>query len=132
MAYKKILHLTCMRSTKYGSLERYFVELARICGSSGYQSFFQYEMRPTSEEYIRNLSELKADLIIRKTFQYSPWKKDKVPQKPFFNKSILEYVNNLKYIMDYIDIIKTIRPEILVAHFSRMPQFLILPRISKH
>ena len=69
MGNNSILHLTCMPSTKYGALELYFVELARIGMSKGYQSFFQYETAPNSQAYLKDLVNVGAKLIVRRTFQ---------------------------------------------------------------
>ena len=39
---KTILHLTCMKSTKYGGIERYILETARKCRKCGYNTVVQY------------------------------------------------------------------------------------------
>lgn len=59
-----VLHLTSMWSTKYGGLERYFVELARQCSAQGYRSVFQYNKMPESPLYLRDLKEHGAQVLV--------------------------------------------------------------------
>ena len=44
---KTILHLTCMKSTKYGGIERYILETARKCRKCGYNTVVQYHEHPS-------------------------------------------------------------------------------------
>jgi glycosyltransferase involved in cell wall biosynthesis len=64
MLNRTIVHLTGMRSTKYGGLERYLLELTRLCNRKGYHTVLQYESRPQSIEYLRKLEESEAELMI--------------------------------------------------------------------
>lgn len=59
-----ILQLTCMHSTKYGALERYFVELTRICTAEGRRCVFQYEAPPCSAAYRQNLAGAGGEVIV--------------------------------------------------------------------
>lgn len=60
----EILHLTGMRSTKYGSLERCFVALAEGCSARGWRLAVQYNEPPRSPSYVRDLQAAGADLVI--------------------------------------------------------------------
>jgi len=62
-----ILQLTGMNSTKYGAMEQYIVETVRRCAASGFDSAVQYETRPASESYCRELRELGTRLVVAPT-----------------------------------------------------------------
>jgi glycosyltransferase involved in cell wall biosynthesis len=53
-----------MRSTKFGSLEAYFVESARACLERGYRTLLQYEEIPQSQEYLEALRHLGVDVQV--------------------------------------------------------------------
>ena len=67
MSAKVSLHLTGMKSTKFGSLETYLIELIRELNSSGYKSVVQYEETPTSEAYLHQLKDLGCELVVLRT-----------------------------------------------------------------
>lgn len=67
MRRKTILHLTGMTGTKFGGLERYFVELASLCVKKGYQSIFQYNFLPESSDYLLQLEKLGAKIVVYDT-----------------------------------------------------------------
>ena len=60
----EILHLTGMRSTKYGSLERSFVALARGSTARGWRLVVQYNEPPRSAPYVGDLEAAGAVLLI--------------------------------------------------------------------
>jgi glycosyltransferase involved in cell wall biosynthesis len=62
-----VLHITAMRARKFGALEKYFLELARVTAGRGYRTVLQYESRPLSEHYIRELSKVGVEQLIRPT-----------------------------------------------------------------
>jgi glycosyltransferase involved in cell wall biosynthesis len=54
-----------MRSTKYGGVERYFVELARRCESRGFHLVLQYYEAPRSAQYARDLDAAGALVVVQ-------------------------------------------------------------------
>ncbi len=63
----RVLHFTGMKSTKYGSLESYFLEIIRQCNERGARSFVQYEDTPSSKRYLDDLADREARLVILST-----------------------------------------------------------------
>ena len=59
-----ILHLMGMDSTKYGGIERFNVELASQLNSMGYHSVFVYESFPQVEQFVKDLSIEKAEIVV--------------------------------------------------------------------
>jgi glycosyltransferase involved in cell wall biosynthesis len=55
-----------MQSTKYGGLERYFIELVDQCNKRGYTSVFQYDYLPESAAYREDLAKLGAIMVVEK------------------------------------------------------------------
>lgn len=72
MSKKVIFHLTGMKSTKYGGLESYFVELVRFCNKKGYRSIFQYDSLPQSSDYLLHLEKLRAKVVVFDTHRNLP------------------------------------------------------------
>jgi len=62
----EILHMTAMRSTKYGSVEQYFVALANGCSKRGWRLVLQYNETPRSSRYVDDLHEAGGTLIVRR------------------------------------------------------------------
>ena len=60
-----ILHLTAMRSTKHGGLERYFVEVARRCSARGFRSVIQYNVPPLSTSYLEDLRAAGGAVVVQ-------------------------------------------------------------------
>ena len=54
-----------MLGTKYGGVERYFVELARRCEARGYHLVLQYDQAPDSAPYARDLANAGATLVVQ-------------------------------------------------------------------
>jgi glycosyltransferase involved in cell wall biosynthesis len=54
-----------MRSTKYGGIERYFVELACRCHEHGYRLALQYNEPPRSRRYLTDLEAAGAVVVVR-------------------------------------------------------------------
>ena len=63
---REILHLTAMRSTKYGSLEQYFVALAKGVEGRGWRLALQYNEPPRSARYLGDLREAGAVVVVRR------------------------------------------------------------------
>ena len=51
---KNILELTGMQSTKYGGIEKYFVELVRHCKEDTFH--FVYDTEPASPDYMNDIA----------------------------------------------------------------------------
>lgn len=60
---KTLLYMTCSMSTKYGSGERFLLETARQCRQLGYRTVVQYQDRPRSSAYLRDLKDMQVDII---------------------------------------------------------------------
>jgi hypothetical protein len=67
MARKTILHFTGMKNKKSGSLERYFIKLVKLCNQRGYCSTLQYDFPLQSTEYLRELENLRAQIVVLDT-----------------------------------------------------------------
>jgi len=94
MSRKNILHLTGMKSKKYGGLERYFVELVKLCNNKGYQSIFQYDFIPHSSNYLLKLEKLGAKVVV-------------LNSKGSFVRSLLGIAS----------LIYVVRPKVIQTHF---------------
>ncbi len=101
---KTILHLTCMRSTKYGGLEHYFVETARQCNRFSYKTVVQYDELPRSNVYQHDLNNLGVDIIALK-LKLNPLKLAKL--------------------------IYHMRPEVIHTHFANKVILFATPIIAK-
>ena len=64
MARRVVLHNTGMNSKKYGSFERYLVRVAQVCRERGYDTVMQYESRPASDEYVRDLERTGTRIVV--------------------------------------------------------------------
>lgn len=67
MSTKTVLHFTGMFSTKYGGLEHYLYELARLCNQQGYRTVLQYEAMPESTAFLRDLEAIGVDVVSSST-----------------------------------------------------------------
>ena len=105
---KIIAHITGMHSSKYGSLENYFLHLIVRCNTSGYRTLMQYETIPASREYLNELKKLGAEIIIFTTNG-----------------------NPLKMLINYATFIFKTKPEIVHAHFVNRYTRLIIPVIAR-
>lgn len=61
---KCILHLMGMDVSKYGSFEKFNVELSRQLSALGYQSVFVYEKWPVAQQYVDDLIKTGAEIRI--------------------------------------------------------------------
>ncbi|MDD1782373.1 glycosyltransferase family 4 protein [Enterovibrio sp. ZSDZ35] len=59
-----IIHLTGMRSNKYGGLETEFIELAKNCKRNGNTLSLVYEELPTSRRYLEDLKMNNVKLLV--------------------------------------------------------------------
>lgn len=64
MSQETVLHLTGMHSLKYGGVERYLLELAKSSTHQGYRTVLQYESKPHSETYTRELERAGCEVVI--------------------------------------------------------------------
>lgn len=108
MPNRTVLHLTGMRSTKYGALERYLLELARLCDKKGYYTVIQYESPPQSTEYLLGLREVSTKVSVLKTDS-----------------------NLTRSILKVAALIYSVRPEIVQTHFIRNKLRYVVPIISR-
>ncbi len=60
-----ILHLTGMRSMKYGGFERYLVEVAQRCSAQGFRLVIQHNTQPTSARYVADLRAAGAVVVVQ-------------------------------------------------------------------
>jgi len=109
MQKKVILHFTGMKSTKYGALEQYFVELTGFCRKKGYQSIFQYEQFPQSSAYLSDLNNCGAQIKVANTLDTNP-------------------IDAAKKI---IKLIFELRPEIVHGHFRSRYTLFFIPIIAR-
>ena len=61
---RTILQLTGMQSTKFGGMERYFLELTRQCRERGLGTHIQYESLPFQSGYERSLRAAGAEVLV--------------------------------------------------------------------
>ena len=83
-----------MRSTKYGSLERYFVQLARACRQRGHPTVIQYEARPSSPDYVDHLVAEGTRIAVVPTISHP-----------------------LSGVIHVVRLLRSVRPEIVHTHF---------------
>lgn len=105
---KNILHLTGMDSTKYGGLERYFVEFSRVCRERGYKTILQYESLPRSSTYLSDLESSKASVI-----------------------SVSTHVPLPRGTSRIATLLHSTRPEVIQFHFSRTHVLLTATLIAR-
>ncbi len=104
MIDQTILHLTGMHSLKYGSIERYLLELAKHASHKGYRTIIQYESCPRSAEYMRDLEIAGCSLAI-------------VSIGSTLASSLLKVIG----------LIQSLKPMIIQTHFVRGYIYLLLP-----
>jgi glycosyltransferase involved in cell wall biosynthesis len=95
----RIVHFTGMRSTKHGSLEDYFVALARECTARRHELTLVYPSAPASAAYVAALADAGARLEL-------------LPE----TRSLLPRL---------VQRLRQWRPHVLHAHFGRLP-YLVL------
>ena len=108
MSEKLVLHLTSMHSRKYGALEHYILEVARLCRDKGYRTVLQYESMPASEEYRAQLEEIDVEILIRPISGKSPWA-----------------------VKNVVKMIKNLRPQVVQTQFVSKPVLLVASCVSK-
>ena len=59
-----VTQITGMRSTKYGGMEKFFVEIAKVLYNRGDTLYIQYNEEPASNQYKALLKQYGAKLII--------------------------------------------------------------------
>ena len=64
MEDKVVLHVMGMDSSKYGGIERFNVELARMLWSRGYKGVFVYESEPASRDFVKDMENAKGEIIV--------------------------------------------------------------------
>lgn len=104
---KTILHLTGMHSLKYGGVERYLLELAKLARLKGYRTVLQYESTPHSAAYLHELESAGCDLAITS-----------------IGSSCISSVPRT------LGLIGSIKPKIIQTHFVRGYVHLLLPLLA--
>lgn len=103
-----IVQVTGMRSTKFGGLEKFFLEMARILHKRGDSLFLVYNEQPRSEEYLTQLRECAAELVIMDFNSATGW----------------------SMIKNYVKLIKKTKADIVHFHFGAFPHnYFIIPRL---
>ena len=97
-----------MRSTKFGGLEKYFLEMARILQKRGDTLYLVYNEEPRSKEYIAQIKECGAELIIMDFNAATGW----------------------CMIKNYVKLIKKTKADIVHFHFGAFAHnYFIIPRL---
>ncbi|HWX25271.1 MAG TPA: glycosyltransferase family 4 protein [Vicinamibacteria bacterium] len=104
---RSILHIMAMTSTKYGSLERYLVELVRSTNAAGYRTVLQYEAPPWSATYRSDLEALGASFVV----------------SPLLNLPLA--------LPRLLGLLRTVRPEIVYTHFCDSPLRFLVPELTR-
>lgn len=94
----KILQITGMRSTKFGGLEKYFIEMAKYLSKRGDTMILQYNEEPLSSEYRALLKEYDIRIIV----------------------SELNQCSKMNQLLRLHKIIKEIRPDVIHFHFGNV------------
>jgi glycosyltransferase involved in cell wall biosynthesis len=105
---RTILQLTAMRSRKYGGLETYFVNLARLCRERGCRTVLQYESAPESDAF---RSDLEAEGAT-------------VAEVPTLGQPI-------GAIRRVASLLRSLRPEVVHDHFPTGYVLLALPALAR-
>ena len=108
MLNKTILHFTAATSIKYGSFEKFILELSKSCNFKGYTTILQYERLPRSKEYLNDLENNNIKVIV----------------KPILTNPVSSIITITK-------LIKVISPEIVQTHYIGEFNLLICPIITK-
>ena len=64
MENKVVLHVMGMDSSKYGGIERFNVQLAKLLSEKGYKSVFVYETEPVSTAYVEDLEAANGVIVV--------------------------------------------------------------------
>ncbi len=105
---KNIVHFTGMHSYKFGSLENYFLYLAKKCHQAGYQTFLQYESMPSSQDYLSELLKNGTEVIIFPT-----------------------HCNPAKMSANCFRLLKAIKADIVHTHFVNRYAKIVIPILSR-
>ncbi len=97
-----ILHLTGMRSNKYGGLEKELVELAKLCQAYNYKLMLAYESVPSSHTYLTDLKRLNVDVVI-------------LPARNNF----------FSFIYNFLLLVHKFKPNIVHCHFNPAAKYAI-------
>ena len=108
MPEKKIIQITSMDSTKFGGLEKYFLELTRYSEKKDIKMIIQYNNNPKSKSYLDELRKTSATIRIT----------------PLNENSIRSIINVFK-------LIKSIKPEIIHCHFINRNLKIFIPIFSR-
>lgn len=104
----KILQITGMRSTKFGGLEKYFLEMAIYLSKRGDTMILQYNEEPLSNEYRALLKEYGIGVIV----------------------SELNKCSKTNQVLRLHKIIKEIEPDVIHFHFGNVASnFFFLPKL---
>lgn len=87
-----------MTSTKFGGLEQYLLELTGACSRRGYRTVVQYEARPASEEYVRDLERAGGECVVARLG-----------------------AGTARGLVNALRMLRQTRPTILQTHFTPLP-----------
>ncbi len=103
-----ILHLTGMKSTKYGGLEHYLIDLIELCNRRGYRSVLQYESPPRSTAYVSDLENRGAATV-----------------------SMVTHGGPLHCVVGLAGLLRSVRPQIIQTHFVNKAVLFVTPIAGK-
>ena len=98
---RNILHHTSMRSTKYGGIEQFIVNLNQQLEDADTQITIQYETNPSSEAFCNAVTDSRSELLTQVT-QSSPFRS--------FVSSLALYFKT--------------HPALIITHFLSSPQYM--------
>lgn len=103
-----IVQITGMRSTKFGGLERFFLEMAKILQKRGDTLYLIYNEQPRSGEYISKIQETGTEIIIMDFNAANVW----------------------SMIKNFVKLIRYTKADIVHFHFGAFSHnYFILPRL---
>lgn len=108
-ASKRVLHLTGMHCTKFGSFERYLLEVASECRNRGYSSVLQYESAPLPIEYSSALAEIGATVVTLPTA-----------------------TRNVQTVRNVWCTLRDVRPDVINSHFTERYALLTAALVAPH
>lgn len=106
----KILQITGMRSTKFGGLEKYFLEIAKVLHARNDKMIIAYNEPPSSKEYIKRLEEYGTEIII----------------------TDLDNSSQLRTGINFLNLLKDVKPDIVHMHFGKASEkWFMLPKLFR-
>ena len=103
MENKVVLHVMGMDSSKYGGIERFNVQLAKLLSEKGYKSVFVYETEPVSTAYVEDLEAANGVIVVMNSREHP-----------------------LRFCHDFAKLLSKYRPVVVHAHFTKA-RFYAIP-----